>query len=58
MCIFESDGIPKEIQSDNGAQFSSFEFRDFCKDLDIKYVTSSPQIQSSNGAGERALQTV
>ena len=57
-CIFGTHGIPKEIRSDNGPQFSSFEFRDFCKDLDIKHVTSSPHFQSSNGAAERAVQTV
>lgn len=30
----------------------------FCNELDIKHVTSSPHFQSSNGAAERAVQTV
>lgn len=57
-CIFGTHGIPKEIRSDNGPQFSSYEFRNFCNELDIKHVTSSPHFQSSNGAAERAVQTV
>nr|XP_022322992.1 uncharacterized protein K02A2.6-like [Crassostrea virginica] len=57
-CIFGTQGIPKEIRSDNGPQFSSFEFRDFCNDFDIKHVTSSLHFQSSNDAAERAVQTV
>ncbi|XP_062574568.1 uncharacterized protein K02A2.6-like [Saccostrea cucullata] len=57
-CIFGTHGIPREIRSDNGPQFSSCEFRNFCHELDIKHVTSSPHFQSSNGAAERAVQTV
>lgn len=57
-CIFGTHEIPKEIRSDNGPQFSSYEFRNFCNELDIKHVTSSPHFQSSNGAAEHAVQTV
>lgn len=57
-CIFETHGIPKEIRPDNGPQFISYEFRNFCNEFDIKYVTSSPHFQSSSGAAERAVQTV
>lgn len=57
-CIFGTHGIPKEIRSDNGPQFSSYEFRNFCNELDIKHVTSSPHFQSSNGAAKRAVLTV
>ena len=56
--VFATHGIPKEMRSDNGPQFSSSEFREFCRSLYIKHVTSSPRFQSSNGAAERAVQTV
>ena len=51
-------GIPRILRSDNGPQFSSFEFAEFCKQYDIEHRTSSPYHQQANGEAERAIQTV
>ena len=56
--IFATHGIPVRLRSDNGPQFSSSEFKDFCKSYGIEHETSSPHFQSSNGEAERAIQTV
>ena len=36
-------GRPEELESDNGTQFSSAEFREYCASLNIKQVASSPE---------------
>ena len=41
--LFARHGIPEEIRSDNGPQYSSAEFAQFTKDWGIKHSTSSPQ---------------
>ena len=35
-------GVPKEILTDNGPQFISFNFQDFCKEWGIKLSFSTP----------------
>jgi transposase InsO family protein len=55
---FACHGIPRRLRSDNGPQFSSYEFKTFCKSYGIQHETSSPHFQSSNGEAERAIQTV
>ncbi|XP_048237107.1 uncharacterized protein K02A2.6-like [Haliotis rufescens] len=55
--ILSSHGIPSKLRSDNGPQFDSREFKDFCKSYGIQHVTSSPHFQSSNGEAEGAVQT-
>ena len=45
-------GIPHEIVSDNGTQFDSYEFRDFCNDLGIKKSFSSVEHPQINGQVE------
>lgn len=56
--VFATHGIPQILRSDNGPQFNSKEFREYCNGLGIEHVTSSPNFQSSNGLSERAVQTV
>ena len=51
-------GCPATIRSDNGPQYFSKEFREFCRVNDILHVTSSPGYARSNGQVERSIQTV
>ena len=56
--VFSGHGIPSILRSDNGPQFTSREFKQFCESYGIQHETSSPHFQSSNGEAERAIQTV
>lgn len=56
--IFARHGIPDEVVSDNGPQFSSAEFRTFAQNWEFIHTTSSPGFPQSNGQSERAIQTV
>ena len=55
--IFSRHGIPYQVISDNGPQFSSQEFKDFSQKYDFAHITSSPYMANSNGEAERAVQT-
>ncbi|XP_055715454.1 uncharacterized protein K02A2.6-like [Phlebotomus papatasi] len=54
---FADHGIPLEVHTDGGPQFTSKEFRDFGKQWDFKHVVSSPYFARSNGLAERYVQT-
>ena len=51
-------GVPAQIVSDNGPQFLSRELTGFTENNGIKHIRVAPYHQSSNGAAERAVQTV
>ncbi|XP_055527585.1 uncharacterized protein K02A2.6-like [Wyeomyia smithii] len=54
---FSVHGIPRVLESDNGPQFSSQEFRDFAKMWCFDHCTSSPIFPRANGLAERYVQT-
>ena len=56
--IFSRMGIPQEVISDNGPEYSSYEFKNFSKIWNFKHTTTSPTYPQSNGCVERMIQTV
>ncbi|GFU41269.1 uncharacterized protein K02A2.6 [Trichonephila clavipes] len=54
--LFAHYGIPLTLVSDNGASFTSYEFRHFFKLNNIKHITSAPYHPATNGQAERIVQ--
>ncbi|GFV97975.1 uncharacterized protein K02A2.6 [Trichonephila clavipes] len=54
--LFAHCGIPLTLFSDNGASFTSYEFRHFLKLNNIKHITSAPYHPATNGQAERIVQ--
>lgn len=54
---FARFGLPNTIVSDNGRQFVSFEFENFCKLNRIVHVMSPPYHPSTNGAAENGVKS-
>ena len=55
--IFSMHGLPEQLVSDNGPQFVSSEFLDFCKANGIKHFQVAPYHPASNGLAECTVQT-
>ena len=55
--LFASYGLPRQVVTDNGPQFTSNEFSVFMKSNGVKHIKCSPYHPSSNGAAERFVQT-
>ncbi|XP_003743026.1 uncharacterized protein K02A2.6-like [Galendromus occidentalis] len=56
--LFRHFGPPDTIVSDNGAQFTSQEFAQFCSDLNIIHLRCAPRMPMSNGLAERMVRTI
>jgi len=56
--MFARYGLPRQVVSDNGPQFSAIEFENFLSTNGIKHIPISPYHPSSSGAAERAVQMV
>ena len=54
--LFAQFGIPETIVSDNGIQFVSANFKDFCRLNGIHHIQTAPYHPLSNGLVERAVQ--
>ena len=54
--VFATHGIPEQIISDNGAGFTSEEFKAFTQQNGIRHNFTSPYHPASNGLAERAVQ--
>jgi transposase InsO family protein len=55
--IFAIEGICHTLVSDNGPQFTSSQFQDFCSRHGVQHVTSSVYHPASNGSAERFVAT-
>ncbi|XP_042146367.1 uncharacterized protein LOC121835888 [Ixodes scapularis] len=58
MAVFAQFGVPEEVVTDGGPQFRSEEFKNFLKDQGVVHTMTPPYPPASNGAAERAVQTV
>ena len=56
--MFSEHGIPKVLHSDNGPQYASAQFDDFCISWGISHKTSSPHYPQSNGFAEACIKSV
>lgn len=54
LSVFSRVGIPKEVMSDRGSQFTSEMMREFNRLLSIKSLTTTPYHAMSNGLVERS----
>ena len=56
--MFAQHGLPEQLVSDNGPQFTSSEFSQFLQNNRIKHILSAPHHPASNGLAERFVQTL
>ena len=56
--MFSEHGIPKVLHSDNGPQYASAQFANFCISWGISHETSSPHYPQSNGFAEACIKSV
>ena len=51
--LFASYGLPQQVVSDNGPQFTAYEFQTFLRQNGVKHIRSAPYHPASNGQAER-----
>ena len=56
--IFSVHGLPVSLKSDNGPQFISQEFEDFCQQNNIEHVFSTAKWAQANGEVERQNESI
>ena len=55
--LFATYGLPLQLVSDNGPQFTAVEFQHFLKGNGVKHIQCTPYHLSSNGLAERFVRT-
>ena len=56
--IFAEHGLPEQLVSDNGAQFTSDEFARFIRENEIRHTLVPPYNPAKYGAAERSVRVV
>lgn len=56
--IFCNQGLPVELVSDNGPQFTSREFKEFMGRNGVRHIRGAPYHPETNGLAERMVQVV
>ena len=56
--LFAAYGLPQQLVSDNGPQFSSVEFATFLTRNGVEHIHSSPYHPSTNGLTEHFVRTL
>lgn len=56
--IFSRHGIPEEVISDNGPEYTSGEYNTFANTYGFTHTTTSPRYPQAGGLHERTVQTV
>ncbi len=51
-------GTPRRLRTDNGAEYTSKQFKDYCKDSKIKQEFTVPETPQQNGVAERFNRTL
>ena len=56
--LFSTQGVPEILYTDNGPQFTAFSFADFCKERNVRHITSSPHYPQLNGFIESMVKII
>jgi transposase InsO family protein len=58
VAYYKSLGITvARVMTDNGSCYKAFDFRNACKDLELKHIRTKPYTPKTNGKAERFIQT-
>ncbi|CAH8499886.1 unnamed protein product [Dicrocoelium dendriticum] len=55
--LFSHHGIPEILVTDNGSQFTSYQFAEYCSQVGITHLRTPPFHPQSNGQAERFVDT-
>ncbi|XP_062557033.1 uncharacterized protein K02A2.6-like [Armigeres subalbatus] len=56
--VFQQEGYPKAIRTDNGPPFNSTDFAEYCKQRDVTLTFSTPLFPQQNGLAESCMKLI